>query len=125
MTTVLPTGGSPAELRARLSGRVLTRDDPDFDRLRLAWNRAYEHRPSMIVIPASASDVAVAVRHASESGLKVAIQATGHGVARAADGAMLILTHDLDDVLVDSTAWTARIGSGAKWEKVLPAVTPF
>lgn len=125
MTTVLPTGGSPAELRTRLSGRVLTREDPDFDEMRLAWNRAYEHRPSMIVIPASASDVAVAVRHASESGLKVAIQATGHGVARAADGAMLILTHELDDVLVDPTAWTSRIGSGAKWNKVLPAVTPF
>lgn len=124
MTTVLPTEGSAAQLRARLSGQVFTRDDPDYEHLRLAWNRIYEHQPAMIVVPGSASDVAIAVKHAAEAGLKVAIQATGHGVVRTADGAMLILTHDLDEVIVDSTAWTARIGAGAKWARVLPLVTP-
>ncbi len=123
MTTVLPTEGSAAELESRLSGRVLTRDDPNYHQLRKAWNRSYEHRPSMIVIPASASDVAIAVKHATETGLKVAIQATGHGVAKTADGAMLILTHDLDEVVVDPTAWTARIAAGVKWVKVLPVAT--
>ncbi len=36
---------------------------------------------------------------------------------------MLILIQNLDEVTVDPEAWTARIGAGAKWEKVLdPAV---
>ncbi len=123
MTTLLPIEGSAAELGSRLSGRVLTPNSPDYEDLRLAWNRTYEHRPSIIVIPASGPDVAIAVKHASEAGLKIAIQATGHGVAKTADGAMLILTLDLNEVTVDPAAWTARIGAGAKWEKVLPTAT--
>jgi FAD/FMN-containing dehydrogenase len=51
----------------------------------------------------------------------VAIQATGHGVARAVDGDMLIVTKELDEVTVDDDAWTARIGAGVTWGPVLEA----
>ncbi len=123
MTTTLPLAGSAAELRSRIAGTVLTPADPGYDDLRLAWNRSYEHHPALVVVPASAADVAVAVRHAGHHGLPVAVQATGHGVVRPADGGMLLLTHRLDDVTVDAEAWTARIGAGAKWEKVLGPAT--
>ena len=119
MTTRVPTTGSPAELRSKITGDVLAPGDTSYDEMRLAWNRAFEHRPTMIVVPTSPADVSIAVRHAVKTNQHVAIQATGHGVAAIANGAMLILTHKLDSVTVDTEAWTARIGSGAKWELVL------
>ncbi len=123
MTTTLPLAGTAAELRSRIAGAVLTPQDPSYDELRLAWNRAYEHHPALIVVPASAADVATAVRHAAQMAMPVAVQTTGHGVVRICDGAMLILTHRLDGVTVDAEAWTARIGGGAKWQKVLGPAT--
>lgn len=123
MTTTLPLGGSVDELRARLSGRVLIEGDDGYDELRQGWNLAFTHEPALLVVPRSAEDVAVAVRHASSTGLEVVIQATGHGPVLMADGAMLIATQELDDVVIDADAGTARIGAGAKWQKVLDPAT--
>ena len=123
MSTTIPREGSIEELRSRLAGGVLDPRSAGYDEARQAWNLSFEHNPNIIVIPASASDVSAAVQYAAQTGLKVAIQSTGHGVAKVADGAMLILTKNLDEVAVDPENWTARIGGGAKWEKVLgPAV---
>lgn len=123
MTTTLPLEGTADELRARLAGTVLTPDDRAFESATSAWNLSYRHHPSLTVIPQSASDVAAAINFARSAGLKVTVQATGHGVAKVADGGMLILTQNLDHVIVDAEAWTARIGAGAKWEKVLGPAT--
>lgn len=123
MTTTLPLEGSAAELRSRITGEVLVPGHPDYDSRRQAWNLSYRHDPALIVMPAAAADVATAVRHAAATGMPVVVQATGHGFIRAADGAMLLLTAKLDSVTVDPDNWTARIGAGAKWQKVLgPAV---
>lgn len=121
MTTTLPLEGSAGELRNRIAGGVYTAEDPSFAELRLAWNRAYEHRPALVVVPSSAADVSAAVRHAAEWGMPVVVQATGHGVTRPAVASMLILTNQLDDVVVDGDAWTARMSGGAKWSDVLEA----
>ncbi len=119
MTTTLPVAGSTAQLQTRLAGRVLTPGDEAYESHSKAWNLTYAHRPDLIVIPESTADVATAVRHAAVSRQPVAVQATGHGVARVARGGMLILTHRLDDVIIDADAWTARLGGGVKWQKVL------
>lgn len=123
MTTVMPLEGSADALRSRVAGYVATNDDALYDRLREPWNRAFVHRPSIIVVPASVADVSVAVRHAASIGLPVYVEATGHGVLRPSHGGMLILTHGLDSVEVDGDTWTARIGSGARWKQVLGPVT--
>lgn len=119
MTAVLPRQDALANLRMRMSGHVASPTDPLYHELRLAWNRSFEHMPALTVVPRSTADVAEAVRFAMTRGMKVGVQATGHGVARTADGAMLVLTNELDDVTVDGDAWTATIGAGARWEKVL------
>ncbi len=119
MTTTLPPSPMAAALAPRLEGRVLGRADAGYDELRLAWNRSYEHRPDLIVIPASTGDVVAAVAWAAGAGMPIAIQATGHGAALTCDGGMLLLTRDLAGVAVDADTWTARIGAGAKWDQVL------
>ena len=44
----------------------------------------FQHRPAVLVVAESASDIAEAVRFARAGRCRVAVQATGHGVARVA-----------------------------------------
>jgi hypothetical protein len=53
--------------------------------------------------------------------LGVAVQATGHGLVRASDGALLILTSGMDQVVIDAPNATAWVGAGATWGAVLDA----
>lgn len=108
-----------ADLRTRITGAVLTSGDTGYDEARAAWNVVVQQRPAVIVVPESVADVAAAVRFARANGLRVAIQATGHGVARPADDAVLIVTSKLDTVTVDPASRTARVSAGAKWGAVL------
>ncbi len=119
--TFLPTTfeEAVAELRVRVVGAVLTAGDDGYDAARGGFNLTVDQHPAVIVVPEQVADVAEAVRFARASGLRVAIQATGHGTARPADGAVLIVTARLDRVTVDPAARTAYVSAGAQWGKVL------
>lgn len=108
-----------AVLRETIEGTVAVPGDEEFDRLRAAFNLTWDQHPAVVVAPRSAAEVAAAVRFAADLGLGVAVQATGHGLAAAADDALLIVTADMDDVAIDAAAATARIGAGALWGSVL------
>ena len=108
-----------ADLRTRVSGGVLTAGDDGYDAARAGFNLLVDQRPTVIVVPEHAGDVAEAVRFARAGGLHVAIQATGHGIARAADDAMLIVTARLDGVTINPQARTAYVAAGARWANVL------
>ena len=105
-------------LAARIDGRLVTPDHPDYDRARGGWNLMYSHRPLAVVEAASAAEVAEAVRAASTAGARVAVQATGHGFTTQAEG-ILVVTAGIDHVAIDPEAATARVGAGARWEPVL------
>lgn len=92
----------------------LTKTDPGYDTERLGYNLSVEHRPEVVVPAASVDDVIAAVRHAAAHGLGVAVQATGHGPSRSADGQVLITTSRLDGITVDPDARTARIEAGVR-----------
>lgn len=124
MSVAVPTPSSPpaadvAELRAQVEGPVATPSDPEYDGARASWNLAFDARPAVIVEPVGAGDVAAALRFAAAADLGVAVQATGHGIARTSDDAVLVSTRRLDEVTVDPAARTARIGAGAQWGPVL------
>ncbi|MBV8930938.1 MAG: FAD-binding oxidoreductase, partial [Kutzneria sp.] len=51
--------------------------------------------------------------------LPVAVQATGHGVALPADGALLVSTRRMTEVRVDIMSATALVGAGAQWTQVI------
>ena len=131
MTTLLPsTSPVPAQrsaaeqhLQERLTGRLLLPGDPDTAAAVLPWNVARPVRPSVVVQAADARDVVEAVRWAGEHRLPLAVQATGHGVAAAHDGAVLVLPTGLDECTVHPDGW-ARIGAGVKWAAVLAAAAP-
>ena len=67
-----------AALRTLTSCPVHLPGDPGYDEARLAWNRAVDQRPAAVAEPRNAHDVSRLVRLATEHGLRVAPQTTGH-----------------------------------------------
>jgi predicted Rdx family selenoprotein len=108
-----------AQLQARVQGRVSAPGEPHYDELRAAWNLTVDQHPALIVAAENAADIVAAVRWAREVDLKVAVQATGHGVIRPVNNSLLIVTANMTAVRVDAESRTAWIGAGAKWGQVL------
>lgn len=119
MNTMAATPSTVIDLQSRVQGRVSAPGEARYDQLRAAWNLTVDQHPAIIVAADSAADVAEAVRFAHKADLKVAVQATGHGVIRPANGSLLILTSNMTEVRVDAGARTAWIGAGVKWGEVL------
>ncbi|MEU4312918.1 FAD-binding oxidoreductase [Nocardia sp. NPDC024068] len=83
-------------------------------------NCSVVHHPRVVCPVASPADVADAVTFARERGLSVAVQSTGHGMSRAADG-VLVTTRRLSRVTIDPVRRRAWVGAGARWREVITA----
>lgn len=116
-----------SDLRSVLRGAVTTPGDAGWDDARQAWNLAVDQHPALVVEAADADDVSATVRFARETGLRVAVQGTGHGAApRGGDlaDAILLRTSSMREVTVDAASRTARAQAGAQWGDVVRATTP-
>jgi hypothetical protein len=80
-----------------------------------------DERPSVVVVPESASDVVKTVRYARAHGMRIAPQGTGHGAAplEPLDSAMLLRTTRMRQVDIDPATRTARAEAGAVWQDVI------
>jgi FAD/FMN-containing dehydrogenase len=107
-------------LPMNIRGEIVTPDLPAYEQARLAWNLSVQQRPGLIVYPLDADDVAEAVKFAGAHDLSIAVQGTGHGILRAADGALLINTSRMKGVRIEAQAGTARVEAGCVWGDVLP-----
>jgi hypothetical protein len=130
MTTLAPscatgTEALAAALRRAVSGAVHSPADPDVPALTAGFNVATLHRPELVVVARTATDVAGAVAVAAQHGRSVAVQATGHGAGSVGPGTILILTGGLTSLEVDPVARIARVGAGVRWQQVLDAAAPF
>ena len=72
--------------------------DARYEAARQAWNLSIDQHPVATVMAQSSADIAAAVRYAQQEKLSIAVQATGHGVRRPANGALLINTSQMTDV---------------------------
>ena len=106
-------------LQVRIQGSVILPDTPEYDDARKAWNLTINHHPAVIVVANNVADVIEAVNFARLEDLGIAVQSTGHGVAKAADDGLLIITSNMTSVRVDEEKHTAWIEAGAKWGMVL------
>lgn len=95
-------------------GPVIRPGDDGYDDERAGYNLIVEHHPAVIVGATGLADVAAAVCYARDHGLAVAVQATGHGVSVAADGAVMINTRRMDGVHIDPVNRSARIEAGVR-----------
>jgi FAD/FMN-containing dehydrogenase len=111
------------EIGVEGEARILRPDSPEWDDARRVWNLAVDQRPEAIVAAESASDVMGAVRYASENGLQVAVQGTGHGAASLGPlhGTLLLRTGGMQGVQIDAAARLARVEAGTIWLDVVKA----
>ena len=58
---------------------LVERGEEQWDSARAAWNLAIDQQPAVVARPRNADEVAGALRYARERGLRVAVQAEGHG----------------------------------------------
>lgn len=88
--------------------------DPEYDRLRAAWSPLVDQRPAAVAEPTDVPAVQALVRGARAAGLRVAVQATGHGAAPLGplDDVLLLRTGRLRGVRVDPETRVARVAAG-------------
>ncbi|MFD9944409.1 FAD-binding oxidoreductase [Nonomuraea sp. NPDC059023] len=103
---------------------TITADSDQYDSERTGFQLSASHRPDVIFAAENAADIRAAVSHASAHNLRVAVQATGHGLASASEGGVLITTGRMNGVRVDPAARTAWIEAGTPWSKVIEAAAP-
>ena len=107
-------------LSAALPGVITLPTDPDWDTARTPWNLAIDQRPAAVAVPRSVADVQEIVAFAAHTGLRVTVQASGHGASSALEGAILLRLTAFTEVSVHADAKTLRVGAGVKWGQVLP-----
>lgn len=99
-----------SELRATLSGRVITPDDAGYDAARAVFYGGIDRRPALIARVASAVDVARVITLARATGLELAVRSGGHSVAghSVSDGGIVLDLADMKALAIDPerrTAW--------------------
>lgn len=114
-----------AELEQQVGGLVLAAGDDGFAEEAACFNLAVEHRPDYVVGATSAQDVQAAVRWAARNGLRVSVQATGHGATKPIDGGLLINTARMQDLHIDPHSRLAVIDAGVKWRRVIDEAASF
>jgi FAD binding domain len=113
------------DLSARMTGRVVTPADPDWNATRRVFNLATDLRPAAVALPRDVDDVIAAVEYAVASGLRVAPQATGHNADAlgSLEDVLLVDVRDLQGVAIDPGAKRVRVGAGVKWARVVPQLS--
>jgi FAD/FMN-containing dehydrogenase len=109
---------------ADFTGEVLGPDHHGYDATRAVWNVMHDRRPALIARCASAADVAPALRHGRERGLRIAIRGGGHslpGHSTVADGLVIDL-RPMGAVAVDPATRRVRVQAGATLGEVDAAV---
>ncbi len=103
-------------LRAKLKGRLIGPEDPDYESTRRVFNALIDRRPAFIVQPADTTDVVRTVDLACEKGLLLTVRGGGHSVAghAVADGAVMVDLSNLKGAEVDPEARTVRAQPGLR-----------
>ncbi len=106
-------------LRQSVSGSVVSPSDGDYDKQRKPWLEVVDQHPIAIVNAVSIDDISHTVRFATEQGLPLGVQNTGHGITRACDGGILLRLAEMKEIIVDVSNRTATIGPGVSSGELL------
>lgn len=104
-----------------LGDAALPGDHPAAVQACAGYNTAVRHAPLAVVRAQDAHEVIAAIRYANQHGLRVAVQATGHGTFTSCTGGLLITTSRLDHLSVDPLTHIATIDAGVRWSAVIAA----
>ena len=107
---------------------LVERGEQQWDSVRAAWNLAIDQQPALVARPSGADEVAAVVRYARESGLRVAVQAEGHGagpLAGVGEDTLLLKTARMTGAEIDAENRRLRVAAGAKWQDVSALASPL
>jgi FAD/FMN-containing dehydrogenase len=98
------------ELREMFKGEVIAPDDAGYDKARTLMMGGIDKRPSVIVRPTNAAEVAQIVRLARDSGLELAVRSGGHSGAghSTTDGGIMLDLKLMKGLQIDAenrTVW--------------------
>ncbi len=102
------------DMDSRVQGRLLRPGDQGWNDAVSIWNGMAARLPALVLQPASAHDVAAAVKFASEHGLLLSIKGGGHNIAgtsMAEEGLTLDLSR-MREISVDPEARLVQVGPG-------------
>ena len=113
--TAIPAAQMARQELNGFQGRLIDRDDPDYEAARPVYNGMIDRHPGLIAQCATVDDVRSVVSFARRHDILLAVRGGGHngaGFGTVDDGIVLDLAR-LDSVSVDPAARTARVGGGA------------
>jgi len=111
-------------LRAALTGSLLLPGDARYDQAKAPWSRVIDQHPALIVEATTTDDLVLAVTYARAHRLPLGVQATGHGIAKACDGGLLLKLDKLNTIALDVPARRVRVGPGVNWQELLAQTQP-
>ena len=119
--------GPLRDLRARVSGRLHTPEDPDWDVVRTPWRVNVAQSPLAVLDARDTHDVVAALRWAATHEVPVTAQTTGHGAlerdgSSTADGALVVRCTGLTDIEVDLDRRSVWVGAGVRAGDLLAAL---
>jgi FAD/FMN-containing dehydrogenase len=125
MTTTKPLPSTFSPL-AQVDGRVITPDDPNYDKARAVFYGGIDKRPAAIVRVKSIDDVRRAIATARAGGFELAVRSGGHSVVghSTTDGGIVIDLRDMAQIEIDAPNRTAWIETGATASQVTAALAP-
>ena len=102
------------QFRSQLTGRLVLRENNEYESARRVWNLLIDRRPWGIAKCAGASDVLRCIAFARERGVSVAVRGGGHHAAGFAmvDGGLVIDLSNLKEVDVDPENRIGRVAPG-------------
>src|SRR4051794_35686865 len=119
--------GAIDRLRNRLSGRLITPGDVDYDGARRVHNGMIDRYPLAIAECRDVADVIAAIAFGRETSLAIAVRGGGHNAAGlgTVDDGLVIDLSPMKGVHVDAAARTARVEAGCTWGDVDHATHVF
>jgi FAD/FMN-containing dehydrogenase len=106
-------GMETGQFQQTLRGRLITRDDPDYDDARALYNGMIDKRPLLIARCVDVADVVAAVNFGRDNGFPVAVRGGGHngpGLGGVDDGLVIDLSA-MKSVRVNPSTVTTLRGS--------------
>ena len=108
-----------------IRGTVTFPGDRRYDELRKPWLQVIDQHPALIVEAASVADVVASVGLARERHLALGVMTTGHGIAAACDGGLLLRLSNLTHIEIDAAERTARVEPGVVSRALLKAAHEY
>lgn len=112
---------------SKLTGRIVTVNDPEYDTVRFGWNLYFSRYPLAIVYPQNKKDVVNAVNFCRENKITFRIRSGGHALEgwSTLDGGIIIDFKDMKGLRYDEKKGLAFVQPGVIGIEAVPALAKF